>query len=90
METSRTIVVSALDATHRRAIEDVIGLQLRSNQRIVIGVEDACAPGADDRAPPPTLEDWQSLYQGLSAEQIEQIDRIINTRADLTRFLNLP
>jgi len=31
------------------------------------------------------LEDWTRVYDGLSDEEIEQIDAIAKTRANLTR-----
>ena len=89
METSRTIDVMTLDATHRQALEDLIGVQLQANQRLVIGVTEIDLPvseGTPRRAQ--TLEDWTKVYEGLSDEQVEEIDRIANTRANLTR--NLP
>lgn len=89
MEMSRSIDVVSLDATHRRALEDVIGVQLQANQRLVIGVseiETATSDAPSRRSQ--TLADWTSVYEGLSDEQIESIDRIAKTRADLTR--NLP
>jgi hypothetical protein len=89
METSHTIDVMTLDATHRRALEDVIGVQLQANQRLIIGVTEidvVASEGTPRRAQ--TIEDWTKVYEGMSDEQIEEIDRIAKTRADLTR--NLP
>jgi len=75
-----------LDAAHRRAIEDVIGVRLQDNQRLTISVaEISDQPSSDPRGPGPTLEDWRSVYDGLTDDQIELIDRIANTRANLTR-----
>jgi hypothetical protein len=89
MEVSRSIDVISLDATHRRALEDVIGVQLQANQRLVIGVREIETPPSESPSrQSQTLEDWTSVYDGLSDEQIEAIDRIAKTRADLTR--NLP
>ena len=80
MEISRIIDVTSLDTAHRRAIEDVIGVQLQANQRVLIGVDYIPDPPAEDlRDAAPTLEDWQSLYDGLTDDQIEVIDRIANT-----------
>ena len=84
METSRTIDVASLNATHRQAIEDMIGVQLRANQRLTIEIGEAPAKESEESRPP-TLADWESLYDGLTDEQIELIDRIINTRATFTR-----
>jgi hypothetical protein len=88
METSRTIDVIALDAMHRRALEDVIGVPLQANQRLVIGVTEISDQAQNELVRrPQTLEDWRAVYAGLSEAQIGEIDRIANTRADLTREL---
>ena len=86
METSRTIDVASLDLAHPQAIEDVIGVQLQANQRLTIEIGESPAIESEESRPP-TLEDWQSLYDGLTDEEIEKIDRIINTRPNLTRYL---
>lgn len=49
---------------------------------------DLTIPRRDDPRPPQALEDWTHVYDGLSDEQIGEIDRIAKTRAKLTR--NLP
>jgi hypothetical protein len=85
MEISRTIDVTSLDATHRRALEDVIGVQLRADQQVTIGVKEVEALPEGSSRPPQTLKDWTSIYEGLTDEEIAEIDRIANTRADLYR-----
>ena len=88
METSCTIDVMTLDATHRQALEDLIGVQLQANQRLIIGVTEIDRPaseGTPRRAQ--SLEDWTKVYEGLSDEQVEEIDRIAKSRANLTRKL---
>jgi hypothetical protein len=88
MATNVTFDVASLDAAHRRAIEELIGSQLHADQQVTIGVGGAGPPRAGAaRGDPPAIEDWQSLYDGLSEAEIEQIDKIINTRANLTRDL---
>jgi hypothetical protein len=80
--------VTALDEPHRRALEDVLGRALRSNQRLVINVLEMEVPagGAGER-PRQTLADWTKVYEGLTAEEVEQIDMIAKDRADLSRHL---
>lgn len=87
MASGLEINVANLDAPHRRALEEVIGRQLASNQRLVISVMDVDLSTSDPR-PSQTLEDWTRVYDGLSDEEVQGIDRIANSRADLTR--NLP
>ena len=88
METDLKIDVAALDTPHRLALEEVIGRQLAGNQRLIISVIEVSAPSSSDPRPPQTLEDWTSINDGLSDEDIEEIDTIAKTRANLTR--NLP
>jgi len=88
MQTNHTVDVAALDAMHRHAFEDVIGQQLRSDQQLVIGVKESTRDRAvktGKRAQTP--EDWARVYAGLTDEQIEEIDKIINTRANFSRDL---
>lgn len=88
METNLKIDVTALDDPHRRVLEEVLGQPLTANQRVIIRVTDVeTTPSAAPR-PAQTLEDWTNVYEGLSDEQIEAVDTIAKTRANLTR--NLP
>jgi hypothetical protein len=84
METSREIDVTNLDSAHRRALEDVIGQQLRLNQRLVINVTEPDAKKTAG-APSQSLADWTHVYEHLTDEQIEAIDHNVKTRANLTR-----
>jgi hypothetical protein len=87
MGTKLTIDVAGLAPPHRRALEEVIGRELTSNQRLLISVTEAAVP--DSAEPPPqSLEDWTRVYDGLSDDEIEQIDAIAKTRANLTRDLS--
>jgi hypothetical protein len=82
METSHEIDVIALDAAHRRAFEDVIGSHLEQNQRLVISVTAPASPRCSQ-----SLADWTGVYDGLTEDQVEAIDRDLKTRANLTRSL---
>ena len=78
--------VSALDDAHRHALEDVLGRHLRANQRLVINVlELDPLPAVTREQPTQSLSDWTQLYNGLSDRQIEQIDEVAKSRANLTR-----
>ena len=79
-----TIDVAGLAPPHRRALEEVIGRELTTNQRLLISVTEVEVP-ASAAPPPQALEDWTRVYDGLSDEEIEQIDTIAKTRANLTR-----
>lgn len=88
MEIERKIDVAALDAPHRRAVEEFIGPQLASNQQVVISVTEPVAPQDSASGPVQTLEGWTDVYEGLSDLEIEAIDQVAKTRANLSR--NLP
>jgi hypothetical protein len=45
-------------------------------------------PGSTGERPAQSLADWISVYEGLGDDQIERIDEIVKTRANLTR--NVP
>lgn len=83
MSANLTIDVGALDAPHRRALEDVIGRPLSADERLVIEFAKIDASAACD--PPQSVEDWTRIYEGLSEQEIESIDKIAKTRANLTR-----
>ena len=84
MENKRKIDVATLDFPHRRALEEVIGQELQSNQQVLISVINLQTVVNDDR-PSQTLDDWTGIYDGLSDDEIEAVDATIKTRADLTR-----
>jgi hypothetical protein len=88
METDMKIDVATLDAPHRRALEEVIGRELAPSQRLIISVMDVAAPAGSTPRPAQTLEDWTGVYDGLSDDEIEAVDEVAKTRANLTR--NLP
>jgi hypothetical protein len=85
MENGLKIDVGTLDAPHRRAIEEVIGRELATNQRILISIVESDAPPIDTTRPIQSLDDWTHVYDDLSSEDIEAIDQVIKMRADLTR-----
>lgn len=82
--------VRDIDAGDRHALEHVVGQALRDNQRLVIQIAEIGvsqeAPVADGH-PQQTLADWTRVYEGLSDEEIETIDKVVKTRADLARDL---
>jgi hypothetical protein len=82
METSHEIDVTALDAAHRQALEEVIGARLEPNQRLVINVTPVPSPSSSQ-----SLAEWTRVLDGLTEDQVEAIDRDFKTRADLNRDL---
>jgi hypothetical protein len=87
METDLKIDVATLDAPHRRALEEVIGRELATSQRLIISVIDVAVPAGSSPRPVQTLEDWTAVYDGLSDDEVEAVDKVAKTRANLTRDL---
>ena len=82
--------VRDIDTGDRHAIEHVVGQTLRDNQKLIIQLAEIEIPveeSSTDPRPPQTLEDWTGVYEGLSDDEIEAIDKTAKTRADLTRHL---
>jgi hypothetical protein len=85
--------VRDIDAGDRHAIEHVVGRQLRDNQRLIIQLAEIDFPAEEsitDARPQQTLEDWTGVYAGLTDAEVEEIDKIVKSRANMTRYLDLP
>lgn len=82
--------VGELQANERSAAELLLGHRLRGNEQLILQVLelDVAEPPTNDSRPAQTLEDWVHIYDGLSDEEVDALDAVINTRANLTR--NLP
>jgi hypothetical protein len=87
MSTNLTIDVGNLDASHRRALEEVIGRPLSPGERLLIEVAKGGVPAETPSAPAQSIEDWTKIYEGLSEAEIEAIDKVAKTRANLFRDL---
>lgn len=86
MDSPVNIDVGALDAFHRQAMEDLLGCALRADQRLIIQVASTDGESSSDERPA-VLDLIEHFYAGLSEAEVEEIDRAIQTRADLTRHL---
>jgi hypothetical protein len=79
--------VCDLPQNERSAAEQLIGHSLRENQKLVIQVVNVDL--ADGRSANGTgegkLPDWCNVYEGLTDEQIADLEKAILTRADLSR-----
>lgn len=80
-----TIDVSTLDKPHRQALEEVLGRQLAGSERLIVRIDENSFDEAHDPRPRQTLTDWAHVYEGLSEAEIEALDQITGTRANLTR-----
>ncbi len=83
--------VGEIDAHDREALEHVLGHALRENQQLVIGIVNLeiqsepvqepahCANGS------PALPEWCNVYDGLSDDEIADMEKTILQRAELSR-----
>jgi len=78
--------VRDLLANERSSIEQLVGHSLGENQQLVIQVVtlDVHTPGAG-AASGKGLPDWCNVYEGLTDEQIADLERVMLQRAELTR-----
>src|SRR5262245_21665721 len=79
--------VRDLPDNERSAAERLVGHSLRANQKLVIQVVNldlaTGLPGNNTRRG--ELPDWCNVYEGLSDDDIAELETRILTRADLTR-----
>jgi hypothetical protein len=89
----KTIVRNTADLNRddRTLLEQLLGEQLHDDQQLVIGMVDrqSCRKPPDETniatAEAPTLPDWCNVYEGLSDEEIADLERVILPRADFSR-----
>ena len=83
--------IGALNTADRQALEHLLGQPLHENQQVVIQVVTAqphpparsqAGNGAAGGSP---LPEWCHVYAGLSDEEIADLEKVVLTRADLTR-----
>lgn len=79
--------VRDLNSNERSAVEQLVGHALRENQQLVIqvvslevGTEEPVTGTGEDRLP-----DWCNVYEGLTDDQIAELEKAISRRLDLTR-----
>jgi hypothetical protein len=82
--------VRDIDTAERRVLEHVIGQQVKENQELIIqvvtrGTAAPTAPQPAEAAPADELPDWCNVYEGLSEEEIDDLESIIRQRANLSR-----
>lgn len=79
--------VRDIDTAERRVLEHVIGQKLTENQQLVIGVInlDLAQAAAPPAPTPDKVPAWWNVYEGLSDEDVERLDKAIRPRANLTR-----
>ena len=79
--------VRDLRGNERSAAEGLVGHSLRENQKLVIRVVNIDLttdhPGNGTREG--KLPEWCNVYEGLTDEEIADLEKTILTRADLSR-----
>ncbi len=81
--------VRDIDNTDRRALEHVVGKALRDNQRLVIQIVSLDLQETPPADPSPVgagkLPAWCNVYEGLTDAEIDELEKTVLRRADLTR-----
>jgi hypothetical protein len=82
--------VRDIDSADRQALEHMLGQQLRENQQLVIrvvtlGLQPQVAEPPIGAMAAPSLPDWCRVYEGLSDQEIADVEEIALTRANLSR-----
>lgn len=87
--------VRDLETEKRQSLESVLGHQLQDNQQIIIQVVSLnIEPERPATEQPeseskgngaPQLPDWCNVYDGLTDEEIADLEKTVLQRADLTR-----
>src|SRR5258708_7367508 len=82
--------VRDIDSSERRVLEQVVGRQLQENQQVIIQIVTLGKEPAEDEkqgnaTPSNQLPPWCNVYDGLSDDQVAEVENVILQRADLTR-----
>jgi hypothetical protein len=84
--------VRDLEAPQRQTLEAVVGHPLHDNEQVIIQVVALDSQDVEpnrgrviDEESAPALPDWCDVYEGLTDEEIEDLEQAILQRADLSR-----
>ncbi len=75
--------VRDIEVDERRALESVVGRKLDDNQQVVIQI--VSPPPAAVHTPSDNLPAWCNVYDGLTEQEVADVEKIMLERADLTR-----
>jgi hypothetical protein len=80
--------VRDIEESERHMLEHVLGRPLHENQQIsvqvvTLGDTPAQTSVADDTGDADALPDWCNVYEGLTAEQIADMESVVLDRANL-------
>lgn len=77
--------VGEMKANERSAAELLLGHRLRGHEQLIIQImSHETADQTNDSHPAQSLPDWCNIYNGLTDEEIDNIDKSI-VRCDLSR-----
>ena len=82
--------VRDIDSRERQALEHVLGQRLKENQKIIIQVvtvpnEPTETEPAQERTPAAPLPEWCNVFEGLTDEQVAEVEEVVLQRSDLSR-----
>ncbi len=82
--------VRDIGESERHVLEHVLGRRLKENQQIIIqvvnlGSDARQAPEAGDAPASEELPDWCNVYEGLTDQEIADLESVMLERANLTR-----
>jgi hypothetical protein len=82
--------VRDINEHERYVLEHVLGQQLHENQQVVfqivtLGKEPPLATETVSDADADELPDWCNVFEGLTDDQIAELDAVIRERANLSR-----
>jgi hypothetical protein len=82
--------VRDIDENERHVLERALGRELKDNQQVIIqvvmpGNEAPEQIGAADGQESDDLPEWCNVYEGLTDQQIANVDAAVRERANLTR-----
>lgn len=87
MTTQLDIDASRLSPQQRQVLEELTGQRLTGQSRVTIVLSQAGTQPASDR-PAQSVQDWLEVYEGMSENQVEQVDAAAKQRANLTRDIS--
>jgi hypothetical protein len=81
--------VRDFEANERKVLEHVLGQRLEENQQVIIKVVSSDGNPVEGSkeigGPQSRLPDWCNVYEGLTDEEIAEVEEVILQRSDLTR-----
>jgi hypothetical protein len=80
--------VRDIDTSERQVLEHVLGQKLGENQQLIFQIVTIGKAPTQATTPPQAangLPDWCNVFEGLSDDEIADLDVIVGKRADLSR-----